>query len=159
VLEQYAFRLKLILNPAELFVISPEPKTKGLVSPNRSSQHRGEFPMPYDPRLRVRTADSDLVRASKQRGCQRLVTLKKALDTLPERKLDGSLMLATWNLREFGAQKMGPRLIESLFYIAEIINRFGANIAELKGLGSSINQPSGPASASTPKPCDPFDDN
>jgi endonuclease/exonuclease/phosphatase family metal-dependent hydrolase len=80
--------------------------------------------MPYYPRLRNRNGDSDLVRASKLRGCQKLVTLKRALDALPERKLDGSLLLATWNLREFGAQKMGPRLIESLFYIAEIINRF-----------------------------------
>jgi endonuclease/exonuclease/phosphatase family metal-dependent hydrolase len=80
--------------------------------------------MPYYPPLRSRFNDDDLTRASKLRACVNLQKLKESLEVIPRRKVDGSLLVATWNLREFGAQKMGPRLIEALFYIAEIIDRF-----------------------------------
>lgn len=46
-------------------------------------------------------------------------------DGVPTRTLDKSLLIATWNLREFGANRMyGARLPESLHYIAEIISAF-----------------------------------
>jgi endonuclease/exonuclease/phosphatase family metal-dependent hydrolase len=38
--------------------------------------------------------------------------------------VDPTLLLATWNIREFGGTKSGGRDIEALYYIAEIISRF-----------------------------------
>jgi endonuclease/exonuclease/phosphatase family metal-dependent hydrolase len=44
---------------------------------------------------------------------------------VPYKVLDRSLLVATWNLREFGRnEKHGPRLDESLRYIAEVIAAF-----------------------------------
>lgn len=44
---------------------------------------------------------------------------------VPAKTLGRSLLLATWNIREFGRNaKFGPRLVESLYYIAEIISAF-----------------------------------
>lgn len=40
---------------------------------------------------------------------------------IPSSKLDETLNLATWNIREFGA---GPRTEASLHYIAEILGQF-----------------------------------
>src|SRR5436190_22500427 len=55
-----------------------------------------------------------------------LLTLRNQLRRdLPSRNLDETLLLASWNLREFGRnQKYGQRLPESIHYIAEIISRF-----------------------------------
>lgn len=54
-----------------------------------------------------------------------IVKLRNALNKgMPEKKLTGNLILGTWNLREFGNNKYGGRMVESLFYIAEIISRF-----------------------------------
>jgi endonuclease/exonuclease/phosphatase family metal-dependent hydrolase len=56
----------------------------------------------------------------------RLLRLRTKLrNELPPRNVNSSILLATWNLREFGRnQKCGRRLDESLLYIAEIINHF-----------------------------------
>lgn len=56
----------------------------------------------------------------------RLLRLKTRLrKELPERNVTRSILLATWNLREFGRnQKCGVRLEESLLYIAEIVSHF-----------------------------------
>ena len=43
---------------------------------------------------------------------------------IPEKKLSGNLILGTWNIRELGGRKFGGRMVESLYYIAEIISRF-----------------------------------
>ena len=44
---------------------------------------------------------------------------------VPERNLSRTLLLATWNIREFGKDaKYGPRLDESRQYIAEVISHF-----------------------------------
>lgn len=44
---------------------------------------------------------------------------------VPWKGLDRSLLVATWNVRELGRnEKHGPRLDESLFYIAEVISAF-----------------------------------
>ncbi|MET0393503.1 MAG: endonuclease/exonuclease/phosphatase family protein, partial [Chitinophagaceae bacterium] len=54
-----------------------------------------------------------------------IITLRKSLsEHIPEKKLSGNLLLGTWNLREFGNTKYGGRMVESLYYIAEIISRF-----------------------------------
>jgi len=56
----------------------------------------------------------------------RLLRLRTRLrKEVPERNIARSILLATWNLREFGRnEKCGVRLEESLLYIAEIISHF-----------------------------------
>jgi hypothetical protein len=52
--------------------------------------------------------------------------MRKSLAPLRARKSDGSLLLATWNIRDFDSNKFGfgPRLPETFYYIAEIISCF-----------------------------------
>jgi endonuclease/exonuclease/phosphatase family metal-dependent hydrolase len=54
---------------------------------------------------------------------QGLLELRKRIDAaeVPASKLDESLNVATWNIREFGRK---PRLEASIYYIAEILNQF-----------------------------------
>lgn len=98
--------------------------------------------MPYYPYLRSRKRFSA---AERQRAAQKLLKLRKALDEqIPARTIDRTLLLATWNLRNFDSNRFGHgfRLQESYFYIAEIISRFdliaiqevNANIEPLKRL-------------------------
>ena len=60
------------------------------------------------------------------RCAQRLLKMRESLQEVRQRKRDGALLLATWNIRDFGAAKFGngPRLNETLYYIAEIISCF-----------------------------------
>ncbi len=56
----------------------------------------------------------------------RLLTLKDALEHeegVPA-KNEHTLLLATWNIREFDSPAYGARTIEPLYYIAEIISHF-----------------------------------
>ena len=62
-----------------------------------------------------------------RRSAQRLLDIQDALeapDNVPPRTLNDTLLLATWNIREFGAGKYGGRLKESFYYIAEILSHF-----------------------------------
>jgi endonuclease/exonuclease/phosphatase family metal-dependent hydrolase len=61
-----------------------------------------------------------------QNVAERLLRLRTRLKKeIPERNVNRSILLATWNLREFGRNdKYGRRLDESVLYIAEIISRF-----------------------------------
>lgn len=60
-----------------------------------------------------------------RRTARNLIKLKFELDnTVPARTVDSTLLLGTWNIREFGGNKSGGRDAEALFYIAEIISRF-----------------------------------
>ncbi len=62
-----------------------------------------------------------------RRSATRLLALRDAIETtdnVPARTLNDTLLLATWNIREFGAGKYGGRLDESFYYIAEIISHF-----------------------------------
>jgi hypothetical protein len=43
---------------------------------------------------------------------------------VPRRNLSDTLLLATWNIREFDSAKFGERIDESLYFIAEIIDHF-----------------------------------
>ena len=56
----------------------------------------------------------------------RLLRLRTRLKKeVPQRNVTQSILIATWNLREFGRnQKCGRRLPESLLYIAEVISHF-----------------------------------
>ncbi len=57
-----------------------------------------------------------------------IISLRQALSDkdkgIPEKRLSGNLILGTWNIREFGNNKYNGRMVESLYYIAEIISRF-----------------------------------
>jgi endonuclease/exonuclease/phosphatase family metal-dependent hydrolase len=70
-----------------------------------------------------KTIDSKTVEG--RRTAERLLTLKFELDkVIPAKTADPTLLLATWNIREFGGTKSGGREDEPLFYLAEIISRF-----------------------------------
>lgn len=60
--------------------------------------------------------------AEKKRTVEKLITLRKQLDKeIPQKTACNSLLLATWNIRQFDKS---TRKTESLYYIAEIISRF-----------------------------------
>lgn len=80
-----------------------------------------------------------------KRVCARLLRLRRGIakQGVPKRNLTQTLLLATWNLREFGKNaKFGHRTSESLIYIAEIISHFdlvavqevNENLRDLKSL-------------------------
>ena len=61
-----------------------------------------------------------------QRCAARLLAIRDDLSELRSRKRDGSLLLATWNIRDFDSNKFGygHRLPETFLYIAEILSCF-----------------------------------
>lgn len=59
-----------------------------------------------------------------KRTAGNLLKLQDALNAIPQRNVFGNLLLATWNLREFGPSKFKERGDEPIHYIAEIIHRF-----------------------------------
>lgn len=61
-----------------------------------------------------------------KRCAQRLLAMRASLAPLRKRKSDSSLLLATWNIRDFDSNKFkfGPRLRETYFYLAEMISCF-----------------------------------
>lgn len=74
--------------------------------------------MPSYRELRPDTAEG-------QRILERLLLLRRQLDRdVPARSFQDTLLLATWNIREFDAPAYGPRLDEAYYYIAEIVDRF-----------------------------------
>jgi len=60
------------------------------------------------------------------RCIERLLKMRQTLNAIRKRKSDGSLLLATWNIRDFDSNKFkfGPRLPETFYYIAEMISCF-----------------------------------
>lgn len=74
----------------------------------------------YWPLRRVRNE------AERTRTIDGILRLRKALQKdIGEHRKPGSLLLATWNIRELGNnRKMGRRLRESFHYIAEVISQF-----------------------------------
>lgn len=74
------------------------------------------------------------------RIAQGLLRLRAALSaSIPAKTVGDCLLLATWNIRDFGKGKQGGRSDEALAYIAEILSRFdlvavqevSADLAEL----------------------------
>ena len=66
-------------------------------------------------------------KVERKRTAENLLKLRRSLsENIPKRTVKNSLLLATWNIRDFGANKFnyGHRLNESFFYIAEIISKF-----------------------------------
>jgi endonuclease/exonuclease/phosphatase family metal-dependent hydrolase len=64
--------------------------------------------------------------AERRRVLRRLLDLRRALDASVAVARPDTLLLATWNIRDFDSNKFrhGPRLPESFHYIAEVIARF-----------------------------------
>jgi endonuclease/exonuclease/phosphatase family metal-dependent hydrolase len=62
-----------------------------------------------------------------RRCAGRLIALRAALSAARDkRRDDDSLLLATWNIRDFDSNKFGfgPRKLESMYYLAEVIGSF-----------------------------------
>ncbi|MEJ2226865.1 MAG: endonuclease/exonuclease/phosphatase family protein [Alphaproteobacteria bacterium] len=81
------------------------------------------MPQYYHLRFKLRTFKE------RMRATQALKRLRAKLDKdLPAKDSDQSLLLSTWNIRDFGKsgtrRGFGRRLPETWFYIAEIISRF-----------------------------------
>ena len=88
---------------------------------------------------KIRKIESD---SEKVRVVERLLDLRKQLhDQVPEKTATQTLLLATWNIREFGEN----RLPESSYYIAEIIDHFDivviqeVNSKEIGGLENVLS--------------------
>jgi endonuclease/exonuclease/phosphatase family metal-dependent hydrolase len=63
--------------------------------------------------------------AVRKRTIHGLKRLRGALtQTVPSRTATDTLLLATWNIREFDSGKYGHRSDEAYYYIAEILSRF-----------------------------------
>jgi len=74
--------------------------------------------MPFYQKINAASAEG-------KRTLKRLLELRKKLKAeVPEKHLETNLLLATWNIREFGTTKYGGRTTEALYYIAEIISKF-----------------------------------
>lgn len=62
---------------------------------------------------------------ARHRTVEGLQRLRKALaEQIPARTVSDTLLLATWNIREFDSGKYGYRSEEAYYYIAEILNHF-----------------------------------
>ena len=61
-----------------------------------------------------------------RRCADRLLAIRARLAPIRARRNEGSLLLATWNIRDFDSNKFGwgPRLPESFYYLAEMIAAF-----------------------------------
>jgi hypothetical protein len=61
-----------------------------------------------------------------KRCAARLLKMRQSLASVRARKSDKSLLLATWNIRDFDSNKFGfgPRLPETFYYLAEMIASF-----------------------------------
>jgi endonuclease/exonuclease/phosphatase family metal-dependent hydrolase len=68
----------------------------------------------------------DLPEPKRKRASEGLIRLKDSFgqNGFPQKRVDGNLLLATWNIREFGGNKYGGRDDEPLYYLAEIISQF-----------------------------------
>ncbi len=72
----------------------------------------------------------------KKRTIANINALKEGLlKEIPSKKIDTNLLLASWNIKNFGTIK--DRTAESLYYIAEIINAF--DIVALQEINSDIS--------------------
>lgn len=64
-------------------------------------------------------------RDTRIRAVDSLQALRGQLEKeVPTRTGEDTLLLATWNIREFDSEKYGPRCPESLYLIAEILDHF-----------------------------------
>ncbi len=72
----------------------------------------------------------------KKRTLKNLIDLKKGIEaSIPKKKVDENILLASWNIKEFG--HLNERLPESYYYIAEIINAF--DIVAIQEIKTSLD--------------------
>jgi Endonuclease/Exonuclease/phosphatase family len=85
--------------------------------------------MPFYPALKREEP------AIQRRAAEGVLRLKsQLLAEVPPRTVDSTLLLGTWNIREFDSPRYGDRLRESYFYIAEVVSRFDLiAIQEVRG--------------------------
>ena len=77
--------------------------------------------------------------AEKARTAERLLALRQKLKSeITDRAGRNSLLIATWNLRDFDSNRLGhgPRLRESHYYIAEVISAF--DLIALQEIGRNM---------------------
>ncbi len=81
----------------------------------------------------------NLTNTDRKQIIQNILSLRKILsEKIPAKKTDKTLLLASWNIKEFG--HLTKRLPESYFYIAEIINSFDlVAIQEVKSSLTDLN--------------------
>ncbi|MCA9079722.1 MAG: endonuclease/exonuclease/phosphatase family protein [Planctomycetaceae bacterium] len=84
------------------------------------------MPFAYELNSNTRGARSlDRETTTQQRTAQGLLRLRSALaEQVPKRTINETLLLATWNIRDFDSAKYGYRSDEAMYYIAEIISYF-----------------------------------
>jgi exonuclease III len=85
--------------------------------------------MPFYPNLKTAIFNSFYENKTEKLNqvATKLLELKKAIkEQIPSKTREDKLLLATFNIREFDSnrKKNGPRTIESLYYLAEIISSF-----------------------------------
>lgn len=79
--------------------------------------YKGKFPMPN-----YKTIKAYPDKAEKLRIIDKLFFLRQSLDKeIPQKTDTETLLLATWNIREFNSKN---RINESYHYLAEIVSRF-----------------------------------
>lgn len=80
-----------------------------------------------------------LTNEDRERIIPKVLRLRKDLDQkIPTKNADESLLLASWNIKEFG--HLNERLPESYFYIAEIMNKFDLiAVQEIKSSLTDLN--------------------
>ncbi len=82
------------------------------------------------------TGDQLLSETDKKRTLDHLVLLKEGIiKDIPRKKVDDNIILASWNIKEFGHLK--KRMPEALYYIAEIINAF--DIVAIQEIKSTLD--------------------
>ncbi len=64
--------------------------------------------------------------SERTRTVEGILALRKGLQDagVPARNLSSTVLIATWNIREFDSAKFGDRTNESFYYIAEILDHF-----------------------------------
>jgi hypothetical protein len=86
--------------------------------------------MPYYAGLRA------LKPVEKARAIEGLLKIRAQFqaDGVPSKNVDDTLLLATWNIREFDSTKYGARCAECYHYIAEIVSHFDlVAVQEVRG--------------------------
>ncbi len=76
--------------------------------------------MPYYASLRKESE------STRRRVAEGLIRLRRAFreSGIPPRTINGDLLIASWNIREFDSAKGGPRTVDALYFIAEVISHF-----------------------------------
>lgn len=76
---------------------------------------------------------------ARERCAERLLGMRARLQSVRDRRGDGSLLLATWNIRNFGGGRLNPspRLPETFYYLAEIASCF--DLIALQEVGEKLD--------------------